>query len=216
MGQRELFDAIRNDDAAAVASQLDDDRSLLDARENGVTPILASIYHGHAALAGLFRERGATLTFGEACALGDLPLVLAMLADDPARLHVNSEDGFPPLGLACFFRHPGVAQALIERGADVNAAADNALRVAPVHASAAVRDVATMQRLLEHGANANARQQMGYTALHTAAQHGDEVMVELLLAHGADPNLAGDDGRTPVDLATAAGQTEIMKRLART
>jgi ankyrin repeat protein len=214
MEQKELFDAIRKGDATAVAALVDADRSLLSARENGVTPILAAIYHGQAELAVLFRERNATLTFGEACALGDLPLVLSMLERDATLLNANTEDGFPPLGLACFFRHPELARALIDRGAGVSAAADNALRVAPVHATAAVRDIATMQRLLDHGANVNARQQMGYTALHTAAQLGDVEMVELLLSHGADPRIAGDDGRTPTDLATAAGNTEIAKRLA--
>ncbi len=210
-----LFEAIRHNDAAAIAQLLDGDRSLLDARQNGVTPILFAVYNGHAELARLFVDRGAVLTFGEACALGDDALALRMLDADPALLDAYSEDGFPPVGLAIFFRHPELARALIERGANVNAAARNAIGVAPVHAAAAVRDAGTMRLLLARGADANARQQLGYTALHTAAQLGDEEIVNLLLAHGADPRAAGDDGKTPADLAEAHGQMEIVKRLSR-
>lgn len=210
----DLFEAIRTNDAAAVAALLDGDRSLIAARQNGVTPILFAVYNGHAELARLFLERGAVLTFGEACALGDLSLALRMLDDDPALLDAYSEDGFPSLGLAIFFRQPELARTLIERGADVNAAARNAFRVAPVHAAAAVRDAVSMTLLLDRGADANARQQLGYTALHTAAQLGDETMIDLLLAHGADPRAAGDDGKPPADLAAAHGHVAIMKRLS--
>jgi ankyrin repeat protein len=210
----DLFEAIRTNDAAAVAALLDGDRSLIGARQNGVTPILFAVYNGHAELARLFLDRGAVLTFGEACALGDASLALRMLDGDPALLDAYSEDGFPSLGLAIFFRQPELTRTLIERGADVNAAARNAFRVAPVHAAAAVRDAATMTLLLGRGADANARQQLGYTALHTAAQHGDENIIDLLLAHGADPRAAGDDGKTPSDLAAAHGHVAIVKRLS--
>jgi ankyrin repeat protein len=215
MSQQNLFEAIQNNDAAAIAGLLDDDRSLTDARQNGVTPILFAVYNGHAELARLFLDRGAVLTFGEACALGDEALALQMLDSDPALLDAYSEDGFPPVGLAIFFRHPMLAKELIARGADVNAVARNAFGVAPVHAAAAVRDAGTMRLLLARGADANARQQLGYTALHTAAQLGDGEIVDLLLAHGADPAAAGDDGKTPADLAEGHGQMEIVKRLSR-
>lgn len=210
---QDLFVAIRTNDAAAVAALLDGDRSLIGARQDGITPILFAVYNGHAELARLFLDRGAVLTFGEACALGVSALALRMLDGDPALLDAYSEDGFPSVGLAIFFRQPELARTLIERGADVNAAARNAFRVAPVHAAAAVHDATTMTMLLDRGADANARQQLGYTALHTAAQLGDDNIIDLLLAHGADPRAAGDDGKTPSDLAAAHGHVAIVKRL---
>jgi len=210
---KELFEAIRTNDAAAVASLLDADESLLDARLNGISPVLFAVYNGHPELAQLFIG-GARLTFCEACALGDETTALQMLDADAALLETYSDDGFPPLGLAIFFGHPRLARALIERGADVGASARNALLVAPVHAAAAQRDAGTMQLLLARGADANARQQLGYTALHTAAQHGDEAIVDLLLANGADPRVAGDDGKTPAALAAAHQHFAIEKRLS--
>lgn len=214
MHENELFEAIRNGDAAATAVLLDDDPSLLNSRQNGVTPILFAVYNGQAELARLFLERGATPTFGEACAVGDADLALKMLEADPSLLDAYSDDGFPAVGLAVFFRHPELARALIERGADVNATARNAFRVAPVHAAAAMRDCATMQLLLDHGADVNARQQLGYTPLHTAAQLGDDAMIDLLRAGGADSRVAGDDGKTPADLAAAHGHIDIAERLS--
>ncbi len=214
MQEKELFDAIRDSDAAAVARLLDADPALCGARQNDITPILFAVYNGHVELAQLFLDRGATLTFGEACALGHAELAAQMLDANPALLDSYSDDGFPAVGVAVFFRHPELARMLIDRGADVNAAARNAFRVAPVHAAAAVRDAAIMQLLIDHGADVNARQQMGYTALHTAAQHGDDVMLDLLLASGADPRAAGDDGKTPADLAAAQGHTAVVERLS--
>jgi len=213
MKQQELFDAIRTKGAAEVEALLDADASLLDARQNGITPILWAVYSGHSELAQLFIGRGAQLTFCEACAIGDENAALRMLDDDPALLETYSEDGFPPLGLAIFFGHPALARTLIERGADVNAAARNPLLVAPIHAAAAARDADTMQLLLARGADANARQQLGYTALHTAAQHGDEAILDLLLAFGADTRVSGENGKTPAALA-ADKHPEIAKRLS--
>src|SRR5438128_5136361 len=106
MLQQALFEAIRTNDASSVAALLDGDPSLLDARQNGITPVLFAIYNGHAELARLFLDRGAVLTFGEACALGDEELAMGMLEGDAALLDDYSDDGFPAVGLAIFFRHP--------------------------------------------------------------------------------------------------------------
>src|SRR5258706_16168460 len=91
MSQQDLFEAIRLNDATTVATLLDGDRSLMGARQNDVTPVLFAIYNGHAELARLFVDRGAVLTFGEACALGDAVLALPMLDGDPAPLDSYSD-----------------------------------------------------------------------------------------------------------------------------
>jgi uncharacterized protein len=214
MREHELFEAIRIGDKDVTATILDDEPSLLNSRQHGITPILFAVYNGHAELARFFLDRGVTPTFGEACAIGDQDLALRMLKADPSLLDAYTDDGFPAVGLAVFFRHPDLARALIERGANVNAASTNAFRVAPVHAAAAMRDCETMKRLIEHGADVNARQQLGYTPLHTAAQLGDGAMIDLLLASGADRHAAGDDGKTPADLAAAHGHAGIAERLS--
>lgn len=200
-----LFAAIRSGDAAAVASLLDADPSLVDAKSGNTSALLLAIYHGHPDIARLFAGRRQHLTLHEAIALGDADRAMAMLDADPAALDRFSDDGFPPLGLAIFFRHPALARTLIERGANVNAAASNAQRVAPLHAAAAVRDAESVQLLLARGADPNARQQSDYTPLHSAASNGDLTVARLLLDAGADPAATSSDGKTPADIARERG-----------
>ena len=211
----ELFSAIRQNDAAAVAALLDEDPALLRATSHDMTPILFAIYYGHPELAPLFVERGAQCSFGEAAALGERDLVLHMLDRDPSLLDSFTADGFPAVGLAIFFRHPELARDLIERGANVNAAARNAQKVMPVHAAVAVSDRETMCLLLDRGADINACQQMGYTALHEAAGIGDEAMVDLLLERGADPAAKDDEGKTPADIAAEKDHVALAEKLRR-
>jgi ankyrin repeat protein len=197
----ELIEAIRKGDAAKVSALLDENPALLKARAGNVSAILLALYHGHQDIADLFVEKGADPDFFEACALGD-----RKRARRAADVNAFSPDGFPALGLAIFFRHPELARELIERGADVNAAAKNPQRVAPLHAAAAVRDHATMKLLLERGADPNARQQSGVTPLHGAGSRGDIEMAKLLLAYGADPHAQTDEGKNAADIAQQYGQ----------
>jgi uncharacterized protein len=209
----ELMDAIRGNDAAKVASLLDADPSLLTAKDGNTSAILLALYHGRPEIARLFTGRGAKLTFAEACAVGDAEKVRTTLQNDPSLANTFSDDGFPALGLAIFFRHPAIARDLIERGADVNAAAKNPQRVAPIHAAATVGDRDMVRLLLERGADANARQQAGFAALHTAALHGDIEMAKILVEHGADLKRASDDGKTAETFATEKNHQEFVRWL---
>jgi ankyrin repeat protein len=206
----ELTDAIKTGDAAKVQSLVDADPALVRAAENDVTPLLLALYHGKSDIAQLLAARGA-LSFHEAAAIGDVDRVRLLLDADPSLLDARSGDGFPALGLAIFFRQPQVARFLIERGADVNAAAGNAQRVAPLHAAAAVCDRETMQLLLERGADPNAKQQLDYTPLHGAASRGDIEAAKLLLDRGALRDARGSDDLTPADIARKYGKPEFAE-----
>ena len=207
----ELTEAIRQGDAAKVAALLDADPAQASKAENNVTPILLAIYHGKLDVARLIASRAPAITFGEAVALGDSDRVKALLDADPALLESRTPDGFPAAGLAIFFGHGALARWLIEQGADVSAPADNPMRVAPVHAAAAACDRETMQMLLAHGADPNARQQLDYTPLHGAASRGDVEMAKLLIAHGADVHAKGTDGMTIADAARSHGHPEFAE-----
>jgi len=212
MNSDEMIEAIQKGDAARVSALIDKDSSLLNAKSGTITSLLLALYHGHPEIAQLLVKRGAKVSFPEACALGDSG-ALKLLDRDPSLLNAFSEDGFPALGLAVFFRHPELAGKLIERGADVNAAAKNPQRVAPVHAAATVRDHDTMRLLLERGADPNARQQMGFTPFHSAASRGDVKMAKLLLEFGADPNAITEDGKSAADIAEKYGQPAFAEWL---
>ena len=209
----ELTDAIKEGNTTKINELLDRDPALATAAENGVTPILLAIYHGKRDLAQLLASRASSITFAEAVALGDTDRVRQMVAANPDVIHERSADGFPAAGLAIFFGHGELARWLIEQGADVNAAAHNAQKVAPVHAAAAVCDRETMRVLLERGADPNARQQAGFTPLHGAASRGDVEMGKLLLAHGADRTAVTDDGTTVAQTARKYGHPAFAEWL---
>ncbi|MDQ6803326.1 MAG: ankyrin repeat domain-containing protein [Acidobacteriota bacterium] len=211
MKTKELIEAVQKGDTKAVATLLDEDRTLLRAKSGNVSAILLSLYHGHPEIAQLFRQRGAELTLPEACAVGERKRVVEMLGRDPSLVNAYSDDGYPVLGLAIFFRQPELARELIERGADVNAAARNPQRVAPVHSAVSVVDYATMRLLLERGANPDARQESGFTALHGAAAHGDVEMAKLLLEFRADPKARTDDGKDAVAIAEKYNQPAFVE-----
>jgi ankyrin repeat protein len=135
-----------------------------------------------------------------------------LLDGDPARARAWSGDGFTALHFAAFFGGAPAALLLLDAGADPDAAARNPMRVAPIHSAAAGR-TAVVPLLIERGADVNARQQGGWTALHEAAHRGDLELTEALLAAGADPRLANDEGITAAQLARDAGHAALADRL---
>ena len=125
----------------------------------------------------------------EAAAVGRTARVRELLDEDPSLANAWAEDGFQPLGLASFFGHVATARLLVERGAEVNSASRNDMKVMPLHSAAAADDPEARYEiaklLLEAGAEPNARQQDDFTPLMAADQSGDERLGQLLEEHGA-------------------------------
>ena len=155
-----------------------------------MSELLQAIYHGDQARADELLAAGPELDVFEAAAVGRTDRVRELLDEDPDLANAWADDGFQPLGLASFFGHVEVARLLVERGAEVNSASRNEMRVMPLHSAAATGDADTRYELakllLDNGADPNARQQDDYTPLMAADQHGDERLARLLEGHGAD------------------------------
>ncbi len=66
---------------------------------------------------------------------------------------------------------------------------------------------------LARGADPNARDPRGGTALHWAASGGREEVVAALLAHGADASLRDQDGESPLDIAEKRGRAAVAALL---
>src|SRR5207302_4805426 len=89
-------------------------------------------------------ERGGELLAGdpvldvfEAAALGRTKRLRELLDKDPSLANAWAGDGFQPLGLASFFGHTDAVRVLVERGAEVNSASRNRMKVMPLHSAAA-------------------------------------------------------------------------------
>ena len=178
-----------------------------------VSPILQALYVGRRDEVDALLAEMPELDLFEAAALGQTDRVAELVERDGSVVGARSPDGFTALHLAAFFGQADVARLLADRGADVDAVAENPLRVTPLHSAAAARQTEIARLLLEHGADPNARQEGGFTPLHAAAQNGDEELAKLLLRRGADPRAATDDGRGASRLAREAGHAELAQRL---
>ena len=77
------------------------------------------------------------------------------------------------------------------------------------------RDNAEVRRLVQGGADVNAAQADGATALHWAAYNGDASLALLLLEAGADVAAANRNGSTPMWLAASQGDAADDRGAAR-
>jgi uncharacterized protein len=177
------------------------------------SPILTALYHRQPEEARRLADVSPSLTIWEAAALGRDERLHALLRDDPALVNAYAPDGFMPLGLAAFFAPAATVRRLLDAGADVGAAARNDMRVQPLHAAVASRNLEAARLLLDRGADPNARQQVGYTPLMGAAGSGRDDLVDLLLDHGADPTAAAEDGKTAAAVARDHGHAALADRL---
>ena len=70
----------------------------------------------------------------------------------------------------------------------------------PLHLASAYNHFKTMQLLIQHGADVNARDNGNSTPLHLASRWGGVESVQLLVQHGADVNARDEDDSTPLHL----------------
>jgi ankyrin repeat protein len=205
--------AIQRGDVDRFRTLLAGDPSLAGARdEKGVSLLMLACYHRQPAIASLLAETR-PLDIFEAAALGANDRLVELCREQPELVHSRSTDGFQPLHLAAFFGRVEALRELIDRGADVNATADNPSRVRPLHSAVAARNGEVARLLVEHGAELNVQQHGGWTPLHSVAMHGDRPLVELFLECGADASILSDDGKDAAALAQSSGFGDIASLL---
>jgi ankyrin repeat protein len=188
MSSAALFEAIASGDAARVRSLVAEDATLAGCRnDEGISARMLALYRGDVDMLEPLVDAGPELDVFEAAGLGAEERLEELLAHDASLVSARAGDGFTPLHLAAFFVHPGAARILLDAGADVNAVADNPMRVQPLHRAAAGDSVEICRLLLERGADPNERQAAGGRPLDAARQNGNDELTDLLIAHGATP-----------------------------
>jgi ankyrin repeat protein len=154
---------------------------------------------------------------------------------------VADESGQTALMWAAAHGNTAIAQALLAKGANVNARTSYGINSA-LTVSARKGDARVVRVLLEHGAeinrngealveaarrghrevvqvllaggmDVNAKTYSGTTALIAAAHEGHAELVELLLARNAGMNAKGSFGRTALIEAASQGHTAIVRAL---
>lgn len=143
--------------------------------------------------------------------------------------HVNASDrmGQTALDAAAAGGDIKVIDVLLKSGARINEQKRHALGYdgtpdrrdpmagwAPIHFAAKTGGLATVEGLVDRGANINARAEDGTTPLLIAVLSRNEKLTRMLVERGADVSLAGKFGLTPIIAAHANGdrQTEALLR----
>jgi len=169
---------------------------------------------------------------------GDGGAAQTLVEGDPALVDARGGDGVPAVRLAFYYRHPEIAQMLIERGAvlDVHdaAAAGQMERLRALATTAAAvnslsADGATalglaaffghlhaVEYLLDHGARIDmlaTNPAFPFAALHSALSAGNKSIVDLLLARGANFNVREGGGMTVLHEAAGQGNVEYVRLL---
>ena len=191
---------IQNEDE--LASLLKSEPDIVDKiGANGESLLMQLLYQQQIDLAKIVASIKKKWSLYEAAASGQLKELISILDKQPDLINTLAKDGFCALSLACFFGHKEIANEFVERGADVNLAANNASKIFPIHAATASANLDIIRLLLSNGADINAAQHGGFRAIHSAASHGNLAMLKLLLHFHADINVKTDDGITPLRFA---------------
>ena len=215
---KEFFDAIRAGETATVRAILDVEPELATAKnEQGQSPVLAAAYSGRSEIRDLLIARviarGATLELHEAVAAGQFERVKQLVEKDSGLAKSYSPDGFPVFALAAAFGHFPVVRYLLEKGADVNAAATNGTGYNGLTGAVTSGHQEIAAWLLEQGADPNYRYGPGYSPLLAAAANGRLEIVKALLAHGADLHAKANDGKTALAIAEERKHPEVAALL---
>lgn len=205
-----LLDAIKAGKADDVRRLIDEKPALLKTRDaNGASPLLLAIYYQKHDIAAMIADAAGSLDLFEAAALGRVDRIKELLRADAGSASAYSPDGFPAVGLAAFFGHLDALETLIAAGADIHAAAKNALKVQAIHAAVASKNLDIVRAILEAGADPNAAQQLGFRPMHEAGSSGSRELAELLMKYGADPTLKSDDGKDAIAFARDKGHADF-------
>ena len=89
------------------------------------------------------------------------------------------------------------------------------VEAAPIHQAAKNGDVDKVRRVIEEGADPNALDREGGTALHWAVAKKHADVARVLVKAGAKPGLAGGMGKgnSPLELARALGEWEVVSAI---
>jgi ankyrin repeat protein len=199
--------------AAASTAAASDNPYLRDS--TGRSAFLEACLAGNAATRDDLLKRGLVLDIHEASAAGATARVEEILARNPGSVNHRDLQDATSLHYAAACGQVAVANVLLQKGADLGAAASRLNDATPAHFAASLADgkvaLQMLATLVGNGAPAGARQTDGVTVLRIAAQHGHADAVRLLIRRGAEPDAADLEIATGDALAVLQTASSIVR-----
>lgn len=188
-----LKKAISNGDTDTVKALLDRGMDVETKLGFGWSPLMCAVNVANYELAKLLLDRGA-----DACFSKDhwTVLMASIMASG------NEDQIVSCVGL------------LLSRKADPNTVDRSQITCLMLAAKVGYSKIINL--LASHGAELDAQDNMGFTALHVAVQHSQQEAVLKLLQLGADKRIKSNSGKSPVDLAASQKKTQISRILSST
>jgi ankyrin repeat domain-containing protein 50 len=144
-------------------------------------------------------------------AMESTPPVVRLLLEHGAEVNAADNGGWTLLHLAAYHSHTEIVRILVDNGADVEVMIADTKQT-PLHWAAWNEDGLLLDFLLQHGANINAQNKKGESALHYAARYHQSILPQLLI-HGADVDMETEDGQTPLYWAASNMEIEAVQIL---
>ena len=139
----------------------------------------------------------------------------AILKEVDGGVSVNASDlnGWTPLQAAARLGDAHLAEALLKRGANVDAHGNS--KATPLITAAEYNRAHLAAMFPSHGAQVTAVDEDGRPALIMAALRGNREIASMLLDHGASPSAKDNDGKTALDYAREEGYADLVALLTR-
>ncbi|XP_048059090.1 transient receptor potential cation channel, subfamily N, member 1 isoform X2 [Megalobrama amblycephala] len=139
--------------------------------------------------------------------------VVKALLQKGAHVDATAKDGQTALHIAVENCKPQVVQMLLGFGAHVQLKGGKAQET-PLHIAARVKDgVRVAEMLLKSGADVNAEQENGETAMHVAARHGALQMIQALIQEGGDVTWKSKFDENSLHVAVRQCHAHVVKEI---
>ena len=223
-GRTAVYYAAWKDNPQTLKALLENGASVNMRKTSGYTPISVAAQAGHDecvkllldynADPNIYGARGSGYTaLAEASHHGRLKTV-ELLLERGARYDIGSKSGFGALSIAAHKGQDAVIRALVAKGADVEQTGYGSknveLSATPLMRAVLFSYPETVETLIDLGANVDARNMLGRTALMLAAEKCYVECAAILIQRGANVNLQSTDNmQTALIIAAYKGSEEI-------
>jgi len=154
------------------------------ADKNGQTPLIAAVA-ASPYLTLRSPEEAKEIIQQKASQLTNALKVVKLLLSNKADINIEDRDGKSALTYAASEANPLLVRALLEQGANPNVTDRSQGNATPLILAVGVRSVGIAEMLIKKGANVNAKDQFGKSALNYAIERGPQKMIEVLRKAGA-------------------------------